>query len=561
MVVAILTREGDAGAALGGDLGTRRAEGSRFRRRERIAAMGRNPHATEVRDVDMACALRTRSCPSLSARSEVLPQTIIDVHSTSHGFAVVTPSRQLTRWHHLAAFINQPTVITSADLKGILERVELLIRVYDTGTIPASLNPASHYSTHAWTRDSALCALAMLRAGRLIEGVEALTHLAEFYNRSEERNKFLHFHYAPEANALYRSPGGTHHPHIKSSIDRSTRRMVRYEHPWSHNQLDAIGMWLGVTFRAANEGYLDLGALDRQLTRGVNQDNAHDSIFCVALKFLQRIQYYDQLDTGPWEDCHLPRRATSIGTCLAAFREAHRFFEQFGYTDWNKGYAHGRGSLRHEIEVAIEEGSAALAARIDPAGDFAVENDRFMSDAALTFLLHPFNPGLNRCQEDAIVRALYRDRYGDIGFSRRDHDDYLGMNYIRYPGVMAAFNQPDYRPAQWTLFDPLLAAFFYERFTRSGGCDLASIELAEKHLRRAVSQITSDVDVFTKFDGTLVTIPAGVVPEAYWYDSVAGRWRPNENTPLPMSSAAYTFMFESAGRALTLREAHDFASK
>ncbi|MFM1846574.1 MAG: hypothetical protein RL417_48, partial [Pseudomonadota bacterium] len=60
-----------------------------------------------------------------------------------------------------------------------------------------------------------------------------------------------------------------------------------------------------------------------------------------------------------------------------------------------------------------------------------------------------------------------------------------------------------------------------------------------------------------KRDGTVVTVPHGVIPEAYWFDTELQRWRPNENTPLPMSSAAYTFMFESARRALALTERSD----
>jgi hypothetical protein len=529
----------------------------------RNTAMVRIADGTEARDIDTAFALRALTAPSsdvASQRPAAAHQTI-ELAASPGGFSALSPSSELTRGHYLSPFIARHEVLQAADLGLILEQVHLGIRIYGTGTIPASTNPASHYATHAWTRDSAVCALALLRAGRSVEGVDALAHLAAFYNHPDERNKFLRFHYDSEASALYRSPDSSHHPHIKGAIDGVTRRMVRYEHPWSHNQLDAIGMWLFATFRAANDGILDLGALDRELTRSVNSDNIHDSIVCVALKFLARVRYHDQHDTGPWEDCNLPRRATSIGSCLAAFREAHRFFERVGYTEWHKGYPAGRGSLRSEIEDAIAAGTAAVAARIHPNGEFAIENDRFLSDSSLSFLLHPFNPGLNRAQEDAIVRALYRDRSGEVGFSRRDDDDYLGMNYIRYPGVMSDLKQPDYRPAEWTLFDPLLAAFFYERYAASQGVDAVSLRLADRHLKRALSQITSDVDVFCKCDGTIVTVPARVVPEAYWFDSLQKRWRPNENTPLPMSAAAYTFMFESARRALGLPHAAELGGR
>lgn len=516
-------------------------------------SMVRIADSPEVRDVDTAKALLSLETFPAAGRTQVIPG--LDTHIvelTDLAREKISPAAALVRGHHLREFIDRVDILGGHDLEKILGRVELIIRVYGTGTIPASTNPASHYATHAWTRDAAVCAFAMVRSGRAIEGLDALAHLASFYNRPEERNKFLRFHYHEEASDLYRSPDSSNHPHIKGLIDSVTRRMVRYEYPWAHNQLDAIGMWLFATFRCANEHRLDLARLDRELTGRINGDNVHDSIFCVALKFLNRVRYFDQHDTGPWEDCNLPRRATSIGSCLAAFREARIFFERESYGEWSKGYPAGTGSLRHELEEAIIEGTAALHSRIDPAGSFAIENDRFLSDASLSFLLHPFNPGLNRAQEDAIVRALYRDRMGEVGFSRRDDDDYVGMNYIRYPGVMSDLGQPDYRAAEWTLFDPLLASFFYERFSASGGIDSAALVLADRHTKRALSQITKDIDVFSKRDGTVVTVPRGVIPEAYWFDTELDRWRPNENTPLPMSAAAYTFMFESARRALAV---------
>jgi len=513
--------------------------------------MVRIANGTEVRDVDTAKALLSqetlppidRKLAAASAETQIVELSEWDPQS-------IRPAAELVQNHHLGEFLVRPDILRSNDIDRILNRVELIIRVYGTGTIPASTNPASHYATHAWTRDAAICAYAMVQSGRVIEGLDALAHLAAFYNRPEERNKFLRFHYHHEASDLYRSPDSSNHPHIKGLIDSVTRQMVRYEYPWAHNQLDAIGMWLFSTFRCANEQLLDLAKLDRELTGKINGDNTHDSIFCVGLKFLNRVRYFDQHDTGPWEDCNLPRRATSIGSCLAAFREARVFFERHGFGEWSKGYPAGAGSLRHELDEAIAEGTAALYSRIDPAGQFAVENDRFLSDSSLSFLLHPFNPGLNRAQEDAIVRALYRDRMGEVGFSRRDDDDYVGMNYVRYPGVMSDLGQPGYRAAEWTLFDPLLASFYYERFSSSGGVDAPALALADRHMKRALSQITKDIDVFSKCDGTVVTVPQGVIPEAYWFDSALQRWRPNENTPLPMSAAAYTFMFASARRAL-----------
>lgn len=508
---------------------------------------------THRRDINTARALLERAQASAAWCPTPAPEHSLELPRPWDPRRIV-PSTELSRGHFLERYITAPALLAAAEVRRVLEQVELPIRIYGTGTMPASTNVASHYAEHAWTRDTAICALALVHSGRAVEGLQALTHLAVFYNQPAQRHRFLRFHDREQARDRYLNPDCSLHPHIKGRICQVTRRLVHYEHPWGHNQLDAIGMWLYAIFTCANEGLLNLGVVDAELTRSVNGDNSFDSIFCVALKFLARIRYFEQHDTGPWEDRNLPRRATSMGSCLAAFRAAHRFFARDGWAAWSKGYPPGAGSLRSEVEEAIERGERSLEQRVDPWGDYAIENDRFSADASLIFLLHPFNPGLHRAQEDAILRTVYRDRMGEIGFTRRCEDDYVGMDYAHerhLGGVMARLDQPGYRAAEWSLFDPLLAAFYYRRFVDSAGLDRGSLEFADRHLKRALTQVTSTPDMFSKAsNGQLVFIEAGVVPEAWWFDSREGRWRANENTPLPMTAAAYTFMFEAALTAL-----------
>jgi hypothetical protein len=172
-------------------------------------------------------------------------------------------------------------------------------------------------------------------------------------------------------------------------------------------------------------------------------------------------------------------------------------------------------------------------------------------------LLFPFDPGLSALQQRGILKVLYRDRLGPVGFSRRDHDEYVGQDYAHNPNnpIFVDPNLSGYRPAEWTLFDPLLGAYFYQRFIDSKGLDLESLKLADRHLKRSISQVTSREDTYWKAcEQRMVVVPALRIPEAYWWDSQAGRWRPNENSPLLMAEAACALMLERGLQAAALFE-------
>lgn len=445
--------------------------------------------------------------------------------------------------------------ITHADICELTDQLTFTISCYESGSIPAALNPASDYSEHSWTRDTAIIAHALGASKHYTECQKALTHLAEFYARKEQRDRFVSFHYHDNPADKYRFGDRNRElPHIRAKID-SNGRMVESEQDWSHNQLDAIGMWLLVTFRAANLGILNLKNLDHYISKDVNPDNGIDSIFAVALKFLNRISFWQQHDHGPWEDKLEPTRASSVAMGVAAIKEALAFFECVGWKELHLYHPENGPTLKDEMQHALLEGQKALCARIPKSGAYAIETDRYPADSALSFLLFPFNPGLTAKQERAILKSLYSKRMGVVGFTRRDEDEYLGSDYA-YNTTSACFcklTQPDYKPAEWTLFDPLLAGYYFDRYIQSSGLDEESYALAERHLKRSIAAITNSDDSFIKaFDGRKISVQAGRVPEAYWYDSHEKRWRANENSPLLMAEAAYTMMLERALEASRL---------
>lgn len=440
------------------------------------------------------------------------------------------------------------------DLKKIINEIDFKLICYPAGSIAASSNEQSSYSQFAWTRDMACIAFAMSEVGNIIDATRVAKCLAEFYNRKEERGRFTSFLFDPNAKEKFHNADTREHPQIRAWIDKaSLGTMQESDQGWNHKQLDAIGEWLWLTFRLVNEGKLNLSELNDHLSTEINDENIVDSIFCVALRYLIKVHFWNQEDAACWEDFNKPNRASSMGTCLAALIEAKEYFEN---NNWNSINIYESDTFKQELIVSIENGRKSLRERIPDDGREAIETDDITDDSSLTFLLHPFNPGLSKAQEEAILKTIYKNQ-GEIGFTRRPHDIYVGMDYIynsNGEGIYSDTSLSDYKAAQWTIFDPILSAYYYRKYINSGGRDVESFSLAENHLRRAQDQVTKQDEVFTKADGKTIFIPKGTIPEAYWFDTKEGRWRPNENSPLFWAEANFAIMFKEALIATSLFE-------
>lgn len=473
-------------------------------------------------------------------------------------------SRCFIEGHPFWDLITKQEPVEFNDLGKIVNGINFHLAYYEkTGSMPASTNPKSGYRYFAWTRDMAVKALALSEIGDIDHAKKIINSLAKFYGRLEERGRFTAFLWDRNPKSKYTSPDKLSLPQIRAFISEDGEMTESYQ-GWQHNQLDAIGMWLWVTFKLANENKIKLADIDRNLIETVNHQNGEDSIFSVALSFLNRIEFWDQFDVGPWEDYSGYKRASSLGICLAAFKEAKKYFDT---RDWNSIAIWDKSKLKSELENGVLNGERALKERVPEDGREAIETDTnwFQKyDSALIFLLFPFNPGLSEAQEKAILKTLYEHRMGEVGFSRRDNDNYLGMDYPYYEhsqGIYSNTFAHAYKAAEWTLFDPLLAAYYYKKYVNSEGNDEDSLLLADGHMKRALAQVTKGKDSYTKSywgnDGKrsdYIETEDKIIPEAYWYDTHEQRWRTNENSPLLMAEAAYLMMFKEAASALALRE-------
>jgi hypothetical protein len=463
--------------------------------------------------------------------------------------------------------------------------IDFEIGLSDKGAMPASTSAASSYSRFGWTRDMANKARALIDIGMHDEAKKVITCLAKTYNKPEFRDQIASYLWHPDfypdqPRERYASGDGGHPP-IRFAIDQSGE-LTRSNQGWAHNQIDAVGAWLHVTFYLANK-IADkdpnfLRDLDTEL-KSQNVDKPQyntDSILSVTFKALNKIHCWNNYDAGAWEDYSQLKRASSVGIVLAATREAKKFFNTNGYHQISifnhDDFIGSLNNLDARCEQTLEE-------RIPKNGEFAVECDSFPSDAALAFLLYPYNPGLTDEQEKAILKTIYQNRMGTVGISRRDHDEYVGSGYntnVHSSGIYANKFTGDYKPAEWTLFDPILSTHFLnkveKRLSERGEIDQESLELSEFHLRRSLAHITKEKSAYMKrhYSGAdnghmeyiKITVDKKKLPEAFFFDyhylpdaeSEPGRWLPNENSPLLWTEANNLIMLNKQQEVKALLE-------
>lgn len=483
-------------------------------------------------------------------------------------------SEQLVSNHPLKDFICKERPLNGEDLELILKHpsLDLFLVGFNSGAVTAALQQklmegprqGSHdYMSNMWARDGIIVATALNRAGFTSEAFQIVRRVWAFAGTEPQRSKFTQYHMGEPGQAAERFRKENSGPHIKVSVgpDGEIRPC---DHEWGHQQLDAIGAMLWAPYRFANQAAKNDSLRPTFDLRGLDPiAGASDSILPAAIKMLRGIEAHNTMDFGPWEDIRQWRRATSVGIILAALHEARLFHDREG---WNYLSAEYRNvpdgdAFRADLMDTLYKCLNTVLARI-PEHGFATECDRRPHDSAMTLLLYPFDCNLKVERQNTILRTVYLNM-GETGF-RRWHeaceegpDLYVGQDYFynsdpRDKGEFAK-GVDGFRAAEWTLFDPLLAAYYYRRFIKSGGADREAFAYGDRHLKRTLSFITKEphvLDVVGK--GERYEIPAGILPEAFAWDSRRGEWRPNHNSPLLMAQAALGLAFERAREACKL---------
>lgn len=538
-----------------------------------------NPHQWRCDFAQALLRVRNDDVPRVNA-AEGLPMTV--------GLPTLSDlplSEQLVSGHPLEDFIRRADPLRSADIYQLLQHraLDLSIVGFYSGAITAaakhdpleySQGEAQDYSRNMWARDSIIAAVALNRAGFSDKANRIVEHLWNFAGSDDHRWKILQFHWgeAEERRALFLE--GNNGPHIKYSVGERGE-LFFCDHDWGHQQLDALGAMVWAPYRFANQAVLRSGGQEGGILLDLRKldpnQTTRDSILPATIKMFFGAGVHDTLDYGPWEDIREWKRATSVGIVVAALQEAKTFHEREGwdYLPVEYGGRQDGAAYQQQLDEVLQNCLATLRERI-PEHGFARECERRPCDSALTLLLYPFDCGLTIGQQNTILRTIYRN-VGETGIRRWETDildgpdRYVGQDFF-YNGDPAdkgefAKNSHGFRPAEWTLFDPLLAAYFYRRFIDSGGSDHEAYRYGDRHLKRALSFVTPEArKLYVVGKGRDYQIPAGILPEAYAWDSAQQRWRPNHNSPLIMAQAALALAFERAREACLLAESRRSAT-
>jgi GH15 family glucan-1,4-alpha-glucosidase len=373
-----------------------------------------------------------------------------------------------------------------------------------TGLYPASSAADGAGYRHVWVRDNVYVALALWRSGQPEPAAAVARGLLAFYGRYRHRFE--------EAADLDGRDVMTR-PHVR--FDGGSLTEIAAER-WPHAQNDALGycLWLAASLARAN----------------VFAPTADEVETLQALvRYLEAIRFWNDQDSGHWEETR-KIGASSIGAVAAGLR---------AWRDWLRAAStrapiagvtptaaraleDAAGSLIEAAERALQAILPGECAQLSPH-----QNRRY--DAALLLLVYPLAV-VDGPIADLVVHDVRRYLQGQVGIRRYLRDSYWAPDYDRR--VAAGDRTRDYsadietrdvliedigREAQWCLFDPLLSAWFGERFKAGGSIDDRARQVL--HFNRALAHVTD----------------AWACPELYYERD--GRLIPNPHTPLLWTQA------------------------
>lgn len=498
----------------------------------------------------------------------------LDAGLPSHEQIVI--SRDFARGHFLEQLAIKEKPLTVAEVRAILkdQTIKLTLSGYKNGIVPASPNPESSYSRFFWVRDGVACNTALAWNGIRDRAAMSITAMAENYASAEQRGRFVSFVLDADAQSRLRA----HHnvPLIRLAINSETGALggeivqpdgsVTSSLDWGHSQIDALGAFFWQVFHFArahtvhgSPPVINMKELQAALLK-VNPDERIESIFVVMLKGMQKFGFNTAPCFGAWEDTRAVSRASSNAQCLAGFLAMKKWLEEerrAGVREAPLKTVPGDGItekeafdyLLHLVDSCITLARTSLNLRIP---DFPSAQARecdiqgLEKDAALLFALYPIEIGLSEFQRDAILRTVY-PLMGEVGFKRFPNDPYVGGGYINqaHPHFMADTSHKDFRPAEWGLFDAILAAYYFRCYTNSGGLDDEAYYLGDRHVKRAILTLTPrDYAYKLQTNGAQVRIPPGSAPEAWSYHPSLGGWVPVHNSPLNWATSMLSLALE-----------------
>jgi len=380
---------------------------------------------------------------------------------------------------------------------------------FSTGLFPAAVANSRAERTgykRAWVRDNIHIAHAHWVNGKAGAAVRTVSALNEFFTRY--RNRFV---------AVIRDPTLAKAPYNRPHVCFDGEALTELPEKWPHDQNDALGYFVWLYCKLARTGEFI---------------PATSNLETLALfpKYFHAIQYWEDADSGHWEEPPKKIAASSVGAVLAGLTQMKLWLE--GCPEATRQVlAQGTEELLDEL---ISRGAAALNAILPWESRTSQLSHGRQHDAALLFLIYPLAIVDDR-QAEQIVHNVINHLQGEYGIKRYLGDSFYCTNYesnLREGDLTKDFSDDIASrdaffvaggEAQWCLFDPILSIYYGLRFRRTH--DALEFLKQTEYLNRSLGQITGASGRYGEFQ----------CPELYYFEK--GRLQTSRSTPLLWTQA------------------------
>jgi hypothetical protein len=400
-------------------------------------------------------------------------------------------------------------------------------RTLDFPRLPNGLFPAATVAPHsertgyknAWVRDNVHVAHAHWVNGNAKAAVDNVHALGEFFTRY--RRRFVSVIQDP---TLARGRGNR--PHVRFNGETLTELPEK----WPHDQNDALGYFVWLYLKLATAGELT---------------PARWSADTLALfpKYFHAIQYWQDPDSGHWEEPPRKVAASSIGTVLASLKQM-KFWSECCPEAARQFQAQVTEEFLDEL---ISRGAEALNAILpwESRGSELTSSRQY--DAALLFLIYPLKIVDDR-QAEQIVHNVINNLQGEYGIKRYLGDSFYCTNYetnLNDRDLTKDFSddiadRDAYfvagAEAQWCLFDPILSIYYGLKFRRTHADE--DLVKQTEYLNRSLGQITGSNGRYGGFQ----------CPELYYFEN--GNLQTSKSTPLLWTQANLWIALKTMGENL-----------
>ena len=359
--------------------------------------------------------------------------------------------------------------------------------------------------SYIWVRDNVHIAHAHYVVGKTEVAVKNLSTLMEYFTKHQARFTNIISGKVDPRDAMNR-------PHIR--FDGSTLEEINQK--WAHAQNDALGYFLWMFCKLANEGQLapspdDLNTLD------------------LFAPYFNKISFWQDEDSGHWEE-ERKISASSIGTVIAGLHEFEKLL-------LSGKAAHPNPQSTPELVKSLTSKGRAALDSILPAECVQLNpGQQRKYDAALLFLIYPLRV-VDSSMAERILENVREHLQGEYGIRRYEGDSYWAPDYktklapaertVDFSDNLASRDRllPGAgKEAQWSLFDPIISCIHGTQFHGNVRGDYLARQT--EYLNRSLGQLTSE----TSRDALPFRCP-----ELYYLED--GHYVPNDHVPLLWTQA------------------------